>query len=97
MVALSATCLVYLSQLLTRLAYKLRCEPAYVRPHFQTNISKMSGPKDIRKAALGLGPDQIGTLVSMATDSPHLYSCNHSVLDGFEIRPNWMHCGVSYP
>ena len=31
------------------------------------NVSETSGGKD----ALGFGPDQIGTLVSMATDNSH--------------------------
>ena len=47
-------------------ALRLGC----VRPYFQTNFSKTSGPIDTGKAALGLGPDQIGTLISMATDTP---------------------------
>ena len=53
-----------------------------VRKHFQkANISATSGPIVNKfylkhhwgggKAALGFGPDRIGTLVSMATDSSH--------------------------
>ena len=66
----------------------MRCEPACVRPHFQTNISITSGTIDIGQAALGSGPDQIGTLVTMATDIPLLDSCDRKILDGFEIRNN---------
>ena len=45
------------------------------------NIAEPSGPIEIKfylkhhwgggKSALGLGPDRVGTLVSMATDSSH--------------------------
>ena len=46
---------------------------------FNSNISATSGPIVTKfyhhwgggKAALGFGPDRIGTLVSMATDSSH--------------------------
>ena len=52
-----------------------------VCPHFQTYISETSGLIATKfylkhhwgggKAALGFGPDRIGTLVSMVTDSSH--------------------------
>ena len=48
----------------------------------EINISETSGPIEIKfylkqhwvgeKTALGFGPDRIGTLVSMATDSSHM-------------------------
>ena len=51
--------------------------------HSNMNISATSGPIvtkfylkhqwDGGKAAIGFGPDQIGTLVSMATDSSHRF------------------------
>ena len=73
----------------------MRCDPACIRASVQIQIKITSGPIYIGKAALGLGPDQIGTLVLMAADSPLLYSCNHKILDGLEIRPNSTDCGVS--
>ena len=64
-------------------------EPASVRPSVRLltlsniEISKTSGPIAIKiymkhhrgkeKDALGFGPHRIGTLVSMATDSSHIY------------------------
>ena len=58
------------------------CVPVCVCKHFQTlNISATSEPIVTKfylnhhwgrgKAAVGFGPDRIGTLVSMATDSSH--------------------------
>ena len=51
------------------------------------NISETSGPIATKfylkhhrgggKAALGFGPDRIGTLVSMATDSAHRVIIDH--------------------
>ena len=59
-------------------------EPASVRAsvnNFNMNISESSGQIVIKfylkqhwgrgKAALGFGPDRIGTLVAMATDNSH--------------------------
>ena len=99
-VALWATCLAHLSRLLTKRAYKMDASRRLsVRPSTLSNmnISKTSGPIDIGKSALGLGPDRIGILVALATDSSLLYSCNHKILDGFEIRTNSTDCGVSCP
>ena len=64
-----------------------KVDPASVRPSVRpltfsnSNISATSGPTVTKfylnhhwggkKAALGFGPDRIGTLVSMATDSSH--------------------------
>ena len=55
----------------------------WVRPStlLNINISETSGPIETKfylkhhwgggKASLGFGPDRFGTLVSMATESPH--------------------------
>ena len=61
------------------IVYQSSCRLCYCK-QFQT-ISTTSGPMVTKfylnhhwgggKAALGFGPDQIGTLVSMATDSSH--------------------------
>ena len=69
------------------IAYSIQVEPASVCPSVRPstlsnmNISATSWPIGMNfflknhwgggKAALGFGPDRIGTLVSMATDSSH--------------------------
>ena len=79
--------LAHLSRRLTRWAYRIGLEPASVCPCVcpltisNMNISKTRGPIATKfylkhhwgggKPALGFGPGQIRTLVSMATDSSH--------------------------
>ena len=78
------------------------------------NISATSGPNSTKfylkhhlgggLIALGFGPGRIGTLVSMATNSSHIYFILagndeiHNISNEFEIRPDrTKDSGVSCP
>ena len=87
--------LAHLSRRLTRWAYSIPVEPASIRALTLSNmnISTTSRPIATKfclkhlwgggKAALGFWPDQIGTLVSMATDCSHRVIMEKTVLPLF--------------
>ena len=104
-VVIPAEFLAHLSQRLTRWAYRIGLEPASVCVCPLTisnmNISKTRGPIATKfylkhqwgggKPALGFGPGQIRTLVSMATDS------SHRVIMGKTASPRFLCCFWSDP
>ena len=100
---LTFTFLAHLSWRLTRWAYRMGPEPAFVRPSTLSNmnISETSRPITTKfylkhhwgggKAALGFGADQIRTLVSIATD------ISHRVIMGKRESSRFLDCFWSDP
>ena len=99
--------LAHLSRRLTRLAYSIPVEPSSVCPlvcastFSNINISETSRSITIKfylkhhwgggKASLGFNPDQIRTLVSMATDN------SHRVIMGKTASSRFLECFRSNP